>query len=164
MLKKPGKKPSSATASSTATARAWEAVAKSRTPSRLSPKVAGWRCWPIVTKTSGLPQTHEHAVGRATPIHDGDPHEARTLRLEEERMPPGSVIERQSVDENGQWSHSACDFHCDRVRFAVFIACELKLRPIGREHDARLRLTVFSRQPAGSEILQWRRQLPGRGE
>ena len=39
---------------------------------------------------------------RAAAIHNGEPHEARAIGLEEERAPAGRSLERLAIDQHGE--------------------------------------------------------------
>src|SRR6516165_6898322 len=186
MLKNPGRKPNSATTSSTAIARACEPTAKSTivlrlraatlersllssTATTMSPTFSGVllrltryhqpcrtamansHCPTAMAKSAppsacasvnaiaadgGLLQPHHHAVGGATAVDHGEPHEAGPLGREEQRAPSRRSRQRLSVDQHGQRSGAARHLERDRIGLARAVVCKFEPRVIGREHDA----------------------------
>src|SRR6516225_6043073 len=161
MLKKPGRKPRSATASSTTTARAWEAIAKSTIVSRLRLRAA-LRLSPSAVTVMSL-QSHDDAVGCAACVYDGEPHEARPVRRKEQRAASRRRRQRRPVDQHGERRHAARHLDRDRLGAAGIVACKLETGAVWGKHDAKLRLAGSACSGGRAESLQGRRQLPRRG-
>src|SRR5215813_5532316 len=71
-----------------------------------------------ITGGGGLLQPHHHAVGGATAIDHGEPHEAGSLRLEEQRAPSRRSRQRLSVDQHGQRPGATRHLERDRIGLA----------------------------------------------